>query len=62
MELQISRTSGSGLWLHLTAPFTFGVKRCRLDGDVEQDTCAYCAVPLSGPRGGGGGEAGEKMQ
>jgi hypothetical protein len=60
MELRISRTSGGGLWLYLTAPFTFEVKRCRLDGDVEQDTFANCAVRLSGPRGGG--EADKKMQ
>ena len=56
MELRISRRSGSGLWLHLTAPFTFGVERCRPDRDVEQETCYSLIVRYHclGPAEAGG--------
>jgi hypothetical protein len=52
----MSRRSGSGLWLHLTTPFTFGTERRRPNRDVEQDTCYSLIVRYHslGPRGRGG--------
>jgi hypothetical protein len=60
------------LLLHLTAPFTFAVERCRTEREVEQGLMLfpYCDVPHVCPPapcvcecgGGGRGVVGKKVQ